>query len=125
MLYRDGFFHADLHPGNLMILPGPKCGFIDLGMVGRFDEELRRTLMYYFYCLVAGDAENAARYLLGRRRARARAPIRTGFRRDVEDVARRWSRAATFSDFSLGPPHARVGERVPPITGCTSRSNSC
>ena len=40
MLYRDGFFHADLHPGNLMILPGPKVGFIDLGMVGRFTEEL-------------------------------------------------------------------------------------
>ena len=34
MLYRDGFFHADLHPGNLIVLPGPACGFIDLGMVG-------------------------------------------------------------------------------------------
>ena len=100
MLYRDGFFHADLHPGNLMILPGPKCGFIDLGMVGRFDEELRRTLMYYFYCLVAGDAENAARYLLAVAEAGPGADPH-GFRRDVEDVARRWSRAATFSDFSL------------------------
>ena len=32
-------------------------------MVGRFDDELRRTLLYYYYCLVMGDAENAARYL--------------------------------------------------------------
>ena len=32
-------------------------------MVGRFDEQLRRTLMYYYYCLVTGDSENAARYL--------------------------------------------------------------
>ena len=55
MLYRDGFFHADLHPGNLLVLPGPKAGFIDLGMVGRFDDDLRRTLLYYFYCLVMGD----------------------------------------------------------------------
>ena len=43
MIYRDGFFHADLHPGNLIILPGPKVGFIDLGMVGRLEEELRAT----------------------------------------------------------------------------------
>src|SRR5688500_1221030 len=63
MLYKDGFFHADLHPGNLIVLPGPKTGFIDLGMVGRFDEELKRTMLYYYYCLVTGDAENAARYL--------------------------------------------------------------
>src|SRR5574342_318541 len=33
MLYADGFFHADLHTGNLVVLPGPKVGFIDLGMV--------------------------------------------------------------------------------------------
>ena len=63
MLYRDGFFHADLHPANLLILPGVRCGFIDLGMVGRFDDEVRRVLLYYYYCLVAGDAEYAARYL--------------------------------------------------------------
>ena len=60
MLYGDGFFHADLHPGNLLVLPGPKDGFIDLGMVGRFDDDLRRTLLYYFYCLVMGDAANLA-----------------------------------------------------------------
>ncbi|HEX3126300.1 MAG TPA: AarF/UbiB family protein, partial [Thermoanaerobaculia bacterium] len=55
MLFQDGFFHADLHPGNLLILPGPKLGFIDLGMVGRFSEELRRTMLYYYYTLVMGD----------------------------------------------------------------------
>lgn len=100
MLYRDGFFHADLHPGNLLILPGPQLGFIDLGMVGRFSDELRRTLMYYYYCLVTGDAENAARYL-----AMVAQPLRggdpMGFRREVEEVCRRWSRSANFRDFSL------------------------
>ena len=63
MLFRDGFFHADLHPGNLLVLPGPRLGFIDLGMVGRFDSDLRRTFLYYYYTLVMGDAEGAARYL--------------------------------------------------------------
>ena len=30
MLYKDGFFHADLHPGNLLILSDGRIGFIDL-----------------------------------------------------------------------------------------------
>lgn len=100
MLYRDGFFHADLHPGNLLALPGPKAGFIDLGMVGRFDDELRRTLLYYYYCLVMGDAENAARYLASIAEA-GRGGDRKGFRRDVEEICRRWQRNATFEDFSI------------------------
>jgi len=101
MLYKDGFFHADLHPGNLIILPGPKVGFIDLGMVGRLDEELRRTLLYYYFALVMGDAENSARYL---------AAIATpgpdanpnGFRREAAEIASRWGRASSFDEYSLG-----------------------
>lgn len=101
MIYRDGFFHADLHPGNLLILPGPKVGFIDLGMVGRFSGELRRTLLYYYYSLVSGDAESAARYLsIVARPAPGADP--EGFRREVTEIGQRWRRAATFRDFSLG-----------------------
>jgi ubiquinone biosynthesis protein len=100
MIYRDGFFHADLHPANLMILPGPRAGFIDLGMVGRLDEELRRTLLYYYYCLVIGDTENAARYLTTVAQPGPGADP-TGFRREIEEVSRRWRRVANFRDFSL------------------------
>jgi len=101
MLYRDGFFHADLHPGNLIILPGPRVGFIDLGMVGRLDGDLRRSLMYYYFALVMGDAENAARYLAAIAIAGPGADPQ-GFRRDAVDIANRWKRASTFTDFSLG-----------------------
>jgi len=100
MLYGDGFFHADLHPRNLIILPGIRCGFIDLGMVGRFDDELRRTLLYYYYSLVMGDAENAARYLQSVADPAPGADP-AGFRREVEEISRRWVRAATFENFSL------------------------
>jgi ubiquinone biosynthesis protein len=100
MLYKDGFFHADLHPANLLILDGPRAAFIDLGMVGRFNEELRRTLLYYFYCLVMGDAENAARYLAAVAEPGPRANP-TGFRREVEEISRRWVRHSGFEDFSI------------------------
>ncbi|MCB1044506.1 MAG: AarF/ABC1/UbiB kinase family protein [Acidobacteria bacterium] len=100
MLYQDGFFHADLHPGNLLVLKDADCGFIDLGMVGRFDDELRRTMMYYYYCLVIGDAENAARYIAAVAEP-APGGNPTAFRRAVEDLSRRWHRSANFEDFSL------------------------
>jgi ubiquinone biosynthesis protein len=100
MLYRDGFFHADLHPANLVILPGPKCGFIDLGMVGRFDSDLKHTLLYYFYSLIAGETENAANYLsLIADTGPKSDPV--AFRRDVEEVCRHWSHRSRFSRFSL------------------------
>jgi ubiquinone biosynthesis protein len=108
MLFKDGFFHADLHPGNLLILPDgggapgvwPALGFIDLGMVGRFDEELRRTLLYYYYALVMGDAEGAARYLADVAQPSPGADP-NGFRREVTEILHRWNRNANFRDFSL------------------------
>ncbi len=103
MLFEDGFFHADLHPGNLLVLPspgGPKLGFIDLGMVGRFDSELRRTLLYYYYTLVMGDAESAAGYLATVAQPGSGAdPV--GFRREVTEILQRWNQSANFRDFSL------------------------
>lgn len=100
MLYRDGFFHADLHPANLVILPGPKCGFIDLGMVGRFDADLKHTLLYYYYSLVTGEHESAANYLAMIAETDSSSdPV--GFRRDVEEVCRHWSHRSRFSQFSL------------------------
>lgn len=101
MLYRDGFFHADLHPGNLLVLAGPKVGFLDLGQVGRFDDTLRRNLLLYYYCLVRGDAEHAARYLASIARQGPGADPR-GFERDVADIARRFRRHSAEEYSSLG-----------------------
>ncbi|HSE27138.1 MAG TPA: AarF/UbiB family protein [Gemmatimonadales bacterium] len=101
MLYRDGFFHADLHPGNLMVLPGPKVGFIDLGMVGRLDDQLRRTLLYYYFSLVMGDVDSAARYLAATAEP-GRGADPAAFRREVVEIGNRWRRAASFESYSLG-----------------------
>jgi len=92
MLYKDGFFHADLHAGNLKILPGERpedlqIGFIDLGMVGRFRADIKRRMLYYYYALVRGDVESAARHLLDMARVGEDGDPQ-GFRRAVSDMAR-------------------------------------
>ena len=110
MLYADGFFHADLHPGNLFILDtepdaegvvDPKLGFIDLGMVGYFDGDLRRTLLYYYFSLVTGDAENAARHLASVSQPGKKADPR-GFQRAVAELCRRFYRAQKYGEVNVG-----------------------
>jgi ubiquinone biosynthesis protein len=44
MIFRDAFYHADPHPGNLMLLPGGVVGVLDCGMVGRLDSELAEQI---------------------------------------------------------------------------------
>ena len=61
MIFLDGFYHADLHPADLIIFEDCTVGFIDLGMVGSFDREMQRLLSYYFYSLVTGDPRESAR----------------------------------------------------------------
>ena len=105
MLYRDGFFHADLHAGNIKIMPGDtpadlQLGFIDLGMVGRFRADLRRRMLYYYYALVRGDVESAARYLVDMARV-GEGGDPQGFRRAVSDMARHFLMRSNQGSISL------------------------
>lgn len=45
MVFRDGVFHADPHPGNVFVLLDGRLGLIDFGMVGRVDEDMRDDLL--------------------------------------------------------------------------------
>lgn len=40
--YRDGFFHADIHPGNILVMPDGRVAVIDFGIMGRLDLRTRR-----------------------------------------------------------------------------------
>ena len=51
----DGFFHADPHPGNLLVSDG-KIMWIDFGMMGRFSNQDRLVLRSIITAMVAGDA---------------------------------------------------------------------
>jgi len=51
----DGVFHADPHPGNIMLLADGRLGLIDFGSVGRLDSELRAALQRLLLALDRRD----------------------------------------------------------------------
>ncbi len=52
----DGFFHADPHPGNYLILPDGRIGALDFGMVGVLNEDDRLNLTRLYIAIVRMDA---------------------------------------------------------------------
>ncbi len=64
MVFRDGFFHADPHPGNLVVLPGGTIGILDCGMVGRIDETLRETIEESLVAINNHDGAHLARLIM-------------------------------------------------------------
>lgn len=51
----DGVFHADPHPGNILLLRDGRLGLLDFGSVGRIDAELRGALQRLLLALDRGD----------------------------------------------------------------------
>jgi ubiquinone biosynthesis protein len=56
----DGFFHADLHQGNLFALPDGRLAAIDFGIMGRIDDQARRWLAEILYGLITGNYARVA-----------------------------------------------------------------
>jgi len=57
-----GYFHADLHPANLLVTPEGQLCFLDFGIVGRTSAEQRKAIAQVMIGLVYGDADRALKY---------------------------------------------------------------
>jgi ubiquinone biosynthesis protein len=57
MIFRHGFYHADPHPGNFLVMPDGKIGLLDAGMVGRIDEGFRTQIEDILLAAGERDAE--------------------------------------------------------------------
>jgi predicted unusual protein kinase regulating ubiquinone biosynthesis (AarF/ABC1/UbiB family) len=63
-LLEDGFFHADPHPGNLLVMPDGRLAFFDFGMVGRITTELQAKMIDAFFHVVGKDPAGIAQDLI-------------------------------------------------------------
>lgn len=63
-LFIDGFFHGDPHPGNIMILEDNVVCYLDLGMMGFFDEEFKRNLSEVMLLFVDQDVDGLINQLM-------------------------------------------------------------
>ncbi|WP_454288447.1 2-polyprenylphenol 6-hydroxylase [Rhizobium arsenicireducens] len=52
---RDGFFHADMHPGNLFVAPDGMIVAVDMGIAGRLGKKERRFLAEILYGFITRD----------------------------------------------------------------------
>ncbi len=60
----DGVFHADPHPGNILLLTDGRLGLLDLGSVGRLDAQLRSALQDLLLAVGRGDPAGMSDALL-------------------------------------------------------------
>ncbi len=106
MIFREGVFHADPHPGNVLFLPGVggpggAIGLIDFGMVGRVDDETRGRIERGVAAAVRKDAAGLADVLVQLGEVPPNLD-RAAFQGEVaEQLAFYWG--MPLSQFRLGP----------------------
>ena len=65
MIFEDGFFHGDPHPGNLLVTKEGDIVFLDFGIVGILRPEKRQNFINLLFALVSDDIELMLRSLEG------------------------------------------------------------
>ena len=88
-VFEHGLFHADPHPGNLLLLPGNRICFLDFGLFGRLGIRERRRMAFVFWALVEGDYEAVGEQLLRVATLRPSADP-AGFRAAAADLVEEW-----------------------------------
>jgi len=63
-IYIDGFFHGDLHPGNVRILAPDKIGLIDFGIAGELSRADQRELITALLCFLNNDPDGFTTHIL-------------------------------------------------------------
>ncbi len=60
MTFRDGYFHADMHAGNIIICKNGKIALIDFGIIGALSEKDRIGVAEILYAFVQKDYDRVA-----------------------------------------------------------------
>lgn len=64
MVFEDGFFHTDPHPGNIFYLLGNRIVLVDFGMTGRLSSQRQEELVDLLYSVISRDCDQIMDILL-------------------------------------------------------------
>lgn len=99
-IFEHGYFHGDMHPGNVFLLPDGRLCFHDFGIVGRLSPRDQEHLRQLFLALILRDAEWMAD-LYFEMGVAAQGVDRQAFARDLDGALDRYYAAAgTTSSFA-------------------------
>lgn len=89
MIFEDGFFHADIHPGNILVLPKGKIALLDFGIIGFLGKQLKDDAMELFVAVLNRDTENIAKVLMSVGEPSLDTDIE-GFKNDIQEIINEW-----------------------------------
>ena len=92
MIFADGFFHADPHPGNIIMLGPPEApviGLIDLGLVGRLSVDMRNKAVDLMVAALQNDVDGLADALIAMGRPGGKVDMRA-FRAEVAVLSEKY-----------------------------------
>jgi len=92
-IYRFGYFHADPHPANLLVLPDDAIGYVDFGIVGKLDDQTTEALRYFAQSLFAGHTGVAVDEFMRFLTPSARTDVRAA-RRDLIEAMNNYVESA-------------------------------
>ena len=98
MLFLNGLMHADLHPGNVFFLPGPRIVLLDFGLVATLAGRSRGDFRDFFRAMATNDGATCARIVLDT--AEAVGGSRDAFTRDMVAMVDRFAGLAV-EDFEV------------------------
>ena len=116
----DGFFHADPHPGNLLLTPEREIAILDLGMIGRLNQRIRDQLVHLLAGIAEGDGVQTAEAAMKIGEARDMPIDRRLFINAIEDIVGS-AKNSSIADLQVGAvvmlvmqACASAGLRIPP-----------
>jgi ubiquinone biosynthesis protein len=101
MVFDDGFFHADPHPGNFFVESDGRLGLIDFGLVGSLDERTQDNLVGLLLAISSQDAEQLVDAVLDLGAARQRVD-RALLQRDLQHLLSRYYNTP-IGEIAMGP----------------------
>ncbi len=92
-LFELGFFHADMHPGNIIIMPNNKIGLLDFGIVGTLSQERLAQLMIAYAGIINKDTNQIIDSLISISPPSAETEL-DAFKEDINCILTEWHMGA-------------------------------